>query len=86
MIRRRTYTKEFKEPAVGLYRSRSGEKTTKEIADGLGIHKENLCRRLRESKEGGKNNLIVFPGQGNPRDEELARLKKKNTDLREASG
>jgi transposase-like protein len=68
-----------------LYRSRSGEKTTKEIADGLGIHQENLCRWLRESKEGGKNNLIIFPGQGNPRDEELARLKKENADLRETS-
>jgi transposase-like protein len=85
MIRRRTYTKEFKESAIDLYRSHSGEKTTKEIADELGIHQENLCRWLRESKEGEKNNLIIFPGQGNPRDEELARLKKEAADLRERS-
>jgi transposase-like protein len=54
MIRRRTYAREFKEPAIDLYRSQSGEKTTKEIADELGIHQENLCRRRRESKEGKK--------------------------------
>jgi transposase-like protein len=85
MIKRRTYTKEFKESAVELYRSHSGEKTTKEIADELGIHQENLCRWLRESKEGGKNNLTVFPGHGSPRDEELSRLKKENADLRETN-
>jgi transposase len=85
MIRRRTYTREFKESAIDLYRSQSGEKTTKEIADELGIHQENLCRWLRESKEGEKNNLIVFPGQGNPRDEELSRLRKEVADLRETN-
>jgi len=85
MIRRRTYTKEFKESAIELYRSQSNEKTTKEIADELGIHQENLCRWLRESKEGETKKLIVFPGQGNPRDEEVARLKKENADLRESN-
>jgi hypothetical protein len=43
------------------------------FADGLG-----KARR-------GKNNLIIFPDQGNPRGEELARLRKENADLREAS-
>ena len=85
MIRRRTYTREFKKSAVELYRSHSDEKTTKEIADELGIHQENLCRWLRESKEGEASNIRVFPGQGNPRDEELARLKKENADLRETN-
>ena len=85
MIKRRTYTREFKESAVELYRSHRDEKTTKEIAEEPGIHQENLCRWLRESKEGEKNNLKVFPGQGNPRDEELARLRKENADLRETN-
>jgi transposase len=85
MIRRRTYTKGFKESAIELYSNHSNEKTTKEIADELGIHQENLCRWLRESKEGEKNNLIVFPGQGTPRDEGLARLKKENAGLRETN-
>jgi hypothetical protein len=29
--------------------------------------------------------IRVFPGQGNPRDEELHRLRKENAELREAS-
>jgi transposase-like protein len=85
MIRRRKYTGEFKESAIELYRSHSGEKTAKEIADELGIHQENLCRWLRESKAGEKRNIRAFPGQGNPRDEEVARLKKENADLRETN-
>ena len=78
---RKTYTKEFKESAVELF-NKSG-KSAKEIADELGIHQENLCRWLRETKECEAKNIKVFPGQGNPRDEELARLKRENADLRE---
>jgi len=85
MKRRRTYTREFKESAIELYRSQNGEKTAKEIADGLGIHEENLGRWLRESEEGKMKKLVVFPGQGNPRDEEVARLRKENADLRETN-
>jgi transposase-like protein len=81
MGRRRIYTREFKESAIELYNT-SG-KTRKEIADELGINPENICRWLRESKEGEAKNIRVFPGHGNPRDEEVARLKKENVDLRE---
>ena len=80
---RRVYTKEFKESALELYYS-SG-KTAKEIADGLGINPENLSRWLRESKEGENKKLKVFPGQGNPRDEEVAQLKKRLADLEETN-
>ena len=83
MERRRTYTKEFKESAVELYHS-SG-RTRKAIADELGIDPENICRWVRESTGGGVKNTRVFPGQGNPRDEEVARLKKENADLRETN-
>jgi transposase-like protein len=81
MGRRRTYTREFKESAIELYHG-SG-KTSKDVSDDLGINPENLRRWLRESKEGETNNIRVFPGQGNPRDEELSRLRKENADLRE---
>jgi transposase len=83
MGRRRTYTKEFKESAMELYHS-SG-KSAKEICEDLGINPENLCRWLRESKEGEKGNIRVFPGRGKPRDEELYQLRKENADLREAN-
>jgi transposase-like protein len=80
---RRIYTKEFKESAIELYQN-SG-KSAKDVAEGLGIDRTNLTRWLRESKEGAAGLLKVFPGQGNPRDEELARLKKENADLRETN-
>jgi len=83
MGRRRTYTKEFKESAIEMYHG-SG-KTRAEVAEGLGISPENICRWLRESEEGEKSKLKVFPGRGNARDEELFRLKKENEDLRETN-
>jgi transposase-like protein len=83
MGRRSKFTKEFKESVVGLYRS-SG-RTAKEIAAELGIDRSSISRWVRESEEGEKSSLRVFPGQGNPRDEELARLRKENADLRETN-
>jgi len=83
MGRRRIYTREFKESAIELYHS-SG-KTSQEVADDLGINPENLRRWLREKEEGETSALRVFPGQGNPRDEEVARLKKEVADLRETN-
>jgi len=83
MGRRRTYTKEFKESALDLYNS-SG-KSAQEVADDLGIHPENLSRWIRECKESKAKNIKAFPGQGNPRDEEVARLKKRVSDLEEAN-
>jgi len=81
MGRRRTYTKEFKESAIELYQN--GGKTRAEVAEGLGINPENLCRWLRENEESKTSKLKAFPGHGNPRDEELAQLRKEVADLRE---
>jgi transposase-like protein len=83
MGRRSKFTKEFKESAVELYKS--SDRTAKEIASELGIDRSNLSRWVREVEEGGNKNLKVFPGQGNPRDEELFRLRKENADLRETN-
>ena len=83
MGRRRIFTKEFKESAMELYHS-SG-KSAKDVAEELGFDSTNLTRWLRESKEGASRNLRVFPGQGNPRDEEVARLKKEVADLQETN-
>jgi transposase-like protein len=81
--RRRTYEREFKESAVGL--CRSGEKTIKSVAEELGICRTVLGQWVRASEKGEADGLKVFPGRGNPRDEELARLRKENADLREAN-
>ena len=83
MGRRRLYTKEFKESAMELYHS-SG-RSAEEIAGELGIHSANLTRWLRESRGVETEKIRVFPGQGNPRDEEVARLKRENSDLRETN-
>ena len=83
MGRRRIFTKEFKESAIELYQS-SG-RTAKEIAEELGFERSNLSRWIREKEEGEAKALKVFPGQGTPRDEEMARLRKEVADLRESS-
>ena len=77
MNKRRTYDKQFKIYAVNLLKS-SG-KSASEIAENLGIRSEILSRWKRESDQEGKQ---AFTGQGNPRDEEIARLKKENADLK----
>ena len=83
MGKRRKYTREFKESAIELYHSRGGVLT--DVAGELGISPENLRRWLRESEEGEAQGIRVFPGQGTPRDEELARLRKKVADLEETN-
>jgi len=76
MTKRRTYTKEFKEDAVKLFRS--SDKPCTQIADDLGISETAL--RKWNAKYDEKNH---FPGRGNPRDNELFELKKENAILRE---
>jgi len=83
MRKRKVYTKEFKESAIELYHNNSRDKTAKDVADELGISPENLRRWLRESEAAEQTNIKVFPGQGNPRDEELLRLRRENAELRE---
>ena len=83
MRERKNYTREFKESAIELVRS--GGRKTKAVAEELGICPENLRRWLRESQEEKSGKLKAFPGHGNPRDEEVARLRKEVADLRETN-
>jgi transposase-like protein len=81
MADRRKFSKEFKENALEL--ARRGDKSIKEIAESLGITAERLYRwRARAAEAAGTR---AFPGQGNPRDEELARLRKENAMLKETN-
>ena len=77
MRNRRTYDRQFKIDAVRLLKE-SG-KTATEIADALGIKRDLLSRWRKEFADETKK---AFTGKGNPRDEEVARLKKEIADLR----
>ena len=77
MNNRRTYDRQFKIDAVRLLKE-SG-KTATEIADNLGIKRDLLSRWKKEFADQTKK---AFAGKGNPRDEEVARLKRENADLR----
>ena len=84
MGKRRIFTKEFKEEAIALARTSGRTKT--DIADSLGIDVNMLCRWEREYEQASVNyNLRAFPGKGKARDEEVARLRKENADLRESN-
>jgi len=70
MASRRTFTKEFKREAVALAES-SGQ-TVRQVAKDLGIGESLLQRWRRQIRSEG---AAAFPGVGNARDEEVARLK-----------
>ena len=83
MGERRVFTKEFKEQAVEL--ALRGDRKLGELAAELGISGNMLARWKREARQAGEGVLKAFPGKGNARDEELARLRKENADLRETN-
>ena len=72
MSKRRKYSREYKQEAVRLVQQ--SEIPASEIARNLGINAHMLRRWMKEALQPGKR---AFPGQGNPRDEELARLRKE---------
>ena len=78
---RRTYSREFKEDAVRLLES--GTKTGHQIEEELGIGHGLIYRWRREMRQEHEQGIRAFPGNGNPRDEELARLRKENAEIRE---
>jgi transposase len=77
---RRKYDKEFKMEAVRL--ALRGDHTQQSVADSLGICNNNLQRWIREYRASGNG---AFPGKGRlkPEDEDMYRLKRENTILRE---
>ncbi len=74
---KRKFDKQFKIDAVNLLET-SG-KTATAVAADLGIPRDALSRWKREIRE---ENKLAFPGHGNPRDEEMVRLRKENADLK----
>lgn len=78
MPKRKKYDKDFKINAVKLYEE-SG-KRLRDVEDELGISPGCLSHWKLELQE---ENEITFPGNGNPRDVELARLKRENEILKQ---
>ncbi|KAF0280931.1 transposase [Spiribacter roseus] len=85
--KRRRFSREFKEEAVEL--ASRPDVTIKDVAHDLGIHRSVLERWCRASNTARKE---AFPGKGQPRDEEvaqlrreLARVKKERDFLRDAA-
>lgn len=72
MARRRTFTDEFKREAVAL--TESPGQTVRQVAKDLGIGESLLQRWRRQTRREGS---AAFPGVGNARDEEVARLKRE---------
>lgn len=77
MKQRRKFDKAFKEQAVALLES--SDKTVKEIAEELGVDRSCLAYWRREKLQHQEK---AFPGKGNARDEELARLKRELADVK----
>lgn len=69
---RRKYSEEYKREAVAL--ALQPEASIAEVARGLGINAGNLHRWIKEYEAPDKK---PFTGHGNPRDEEVARLKRE---------
>jgi len=78
---RRNYTREFKEDAVRL--AETGGKTAREIETDLGIGQGAIYRWRRQLRGEQEAGVRAFPGNGNPRDIELAELRKENAEIRE---
>jgi transposase len=83
MGERRTFTKEFKEQAVEL--SLRGDRKPGDLAKELGITGNMLSRWKREARQFEGTPVKAFTGKGKARDEEVARLKKRITDLEETN-
>lgn len=80
MGERRTFDKAFKEQVV--LRILSGDSTTSKMADEIGVHYTTVKEWVKNYKKDGNN---AFPGSGNlkPEDEEIRRLRREITDLKE---
>jgi transposase len=75
---RKVYSREFKQEAVRLVREGGGSLAG--VARDLGLD-ENTLRKWKRADE--QHGAQAFPGQGKRHDEELARLQRENSLLRQ---
>ena len=81
MKTRKEYSAEYKQDAIALAEKVGPNKAARD----LGIDRSILYQWRRRQEEAKKDGLKAFPGQGNPRDEELHALRKRVADLEEAN-
>lgn len=72
MQKRKKYAQEYKQEAVSMVRS--SDVPVSQIARELGLSPNILTRWCREAAD---EKVPAFKGQGNPRDEEMAALKRE---------
>jgi transposase len=80
---RRSFTEEFKREAVRLAIERGNVSA---VAGDLGINESVLNRWKRQVQQEGPqpgSRNRPFPGNGNPRDEQVAKLQRENARLKE---
>ena len=77
MTKRKKYSPEFKREAVAL--TKQPGVSCRKVAIEIGINPNLLSRWRREAEPSSKE---AFKGSGNPRDEEMARLKRENARLK----
>ncbi|MDR2792833.1 MAG: hypothetical protein LBB61_04095 [Treponema sp.] len=65
--------------------NRPGTQTGSGLAQDLGINRDMLARWMREMERSETGHMKAFTGRGNARDEETARMRKENADLRETN-
>ena len=78
-VTRKVYPEEFKREAVRLTNERGN---VSQVARDLGIA-DNLLFRWKKRLETTPVKERPFPGQGNARDEQVAKLQRENARLRE---
>lgn len=76
MTKRRTYTKSFKEETVRLAEQQGYAQTGRD----LGVNRTLIRKWKNKLDEHGEQ---AFPGNGHPRDEELARLHRELSRVQE---
>ena len=75
--KQKTYTEEFKREAVRLAKERGNVAKT---AHDLGVSDTSILYWKKQLEETPQR---PFPGQGNPRDAEMAKLQRENARLKE---
>ncbi len=79
MVQRRAFTEEYKREAVRLAEQRGSVSQT---ARDLGVH-ESVLGKWKKRLATVPQQEVAFPGHGNPKDPEMARLERENARLKE---